>query len=316
MRSTLASRPELADFDVLHAHDGIGANALADLRECGLIRGYLRTVHHVDRFADPRVQALEARSIRAASGVLCVSEVWQQRLRDEFGISAARVTNGVDLARFVPERSSRDQQLAQRLGLRAHPVVLTVGGIEARKNTRALLQAFISLRRRLPSAQLVIAGGASLLDHDAETRRFADEAAAADLRIGVGQPIVPAGVLTDDEMPALYRLADVLAMPSLLEGFGLAALEARACGTPAVVSERPPFTEHFGAGDVHWCDPQGVESIAQALLRAVAQRERQRPAVCARFGWPASAARHVDLYRAFQEEKGDARDALPAALAG
>lgn len=318
MREHVDAAGRRARFDVLHAHDGIGANALADLQERGRIAGYLRTVHHVDRFADPRVQALEERSIRRASGVLCVSELWRERLQAEHGIAAARVDNGVDLARFAPEPAPRDRQVAERLGLRARPVVLTVGGIEARKNTRALLQAFIALRRRLPQAQLVIAGGASLLDHDAEARRFAEEAAAAGLAIGAGCAIVPTGVLADDDMPSLYRLADALAMPSLLEGFGLAALEARACGTPAVVSAAPPFTEHFGAADVHWCDPHSPASIAQALLAAVADRRRERPALCRRFDWHASAQRHAALYREFAgpTENPDARDELPAALAG
>lgn len=323
LRTHLETLLAACRFDVLHAHDGIGANALADLRARGLVPGYLRTVHHVDRFADPRVQQLEERSIRHASGVLCVSELWRTRLRAEFGIAAARVTNGVDLVRFAPERSPHDARLAARLGLHARPVVLSVGGIEARKNSAALLQAFVLLRNRLPQAQLVIAGGASLLDHGGEERRFAATAAAAGLTIGPGADIVPTGVLADADMPSLYRIADVLAMPSLIEGFGLAALEARACGVPAVVSAIEPFTEHFGERDVHWCDPRRPDSIAQALLAAAADTARERPEVCLRFDWQASARRHVELYREFvdrsnplAQETNDARDALPAALAG
>jgi glycosyltransferase involved in cell wall biosynthesis len=102
-------------------------------------------------------------------------------------------------------------------------------------------------------------------------------------------------------MPALYRSADVLAMPSLLEGFGLAALEALACGTPAVVSRIAPFSEHFADGDVEWADPLDSASIADALQRAVAQgRHREAPPVCGRFAWAHSAERHEALYRDLQ----------------
>ena len=73
LREHLGRLLQRGQFDVLHAHDGIGANALADLQELGRIGGYLRTVHHYDRYADPRVQAWEDRSIRAARRVLCVS---------------------------------------------------------------------------------------------------------------------------------------------------------------------------------------------------------------------------------------------------
>jgi glycosyltransferase involved in cell wall biosynthesis len=150
----------------------------------------------------------------------------------------------------------------------------------------------------LPHAQLVVAGGASLLDHRAEGEAFRAEAAAAGLRIGPGETVVLTGPLADAEMPALYRRADVLAMPSLIEGFGLAALEALACGTPAIVSRIAPFTEHFDNGDVEWADPLQPASIADALQRAVARgRHRCTPAVCRRFSWAASAAHHESLYR-------------------
>jgi glycosyltransferase-like protein len=299
MRTHLAALLACERFDVLHAHDGIGANALADLAEQGRIPGYVRTVHHVDRYGDERVQAWEERSIRAASQVLCVSALWRERLHKEYGIDAAQVDNGVDLQRYTPQCSPGDEAVAQRHGIGARrPAVLTVGGIEARKNTRRLLQATVLLRMRLPHVQLVVAGGASLLDHRAEGEAFRAEAAAAGLRIGPGETVVLTGPLADAEMPALYRRADVLAMPSLIEGFGLAALEALACGTPAIVSRIAPFTEHFDNGDVEWADPLQPASIADALQRAVARgRHRCTPAVCRRFSWAASAAHHESLYR-------------------
>ena len=302
LRAHLASLLQRERFDILHAHDGIGANALADLVQQGAVDGYLRTVHHVDRYGDARVQSWEERSIRAATRVLCVSASWCRRLRDEYGVEAAQVTNGVDMSRYTPRPDPRDLQLARRHGIgRGRPVVLTVGGVEARKNTRRLLQALLQLRQRLPRAQLVVAGGASLLDHSGEATAFRSEAAAAGLAIGRGEAIVLTGPLPDADMPALYRRADVLAMPSLLEGFGLAALEALACGTPAVVSNIAPFSEHFAEGDVQWADPLDSESIAGALQRAVAQgRLHEVPAVCRRFAWAHSAERHEALYRLSQ----------------
>jgi glycosyltransferase-like protein len=298
MRDQLGVLLERERFDVLHAHDGIGANALADLADRGLFAGYVRTVHHIDWYGDARVQAWEERSIRAASQVLCVSALWRRRLHDEYGIEAAQVENGVDTERYTPSPGARDEVVAQRYGIGARrPVVLTVGGIEARKNTHRLLQAVLKLRTRLPEVQLVVAGGASLLDHRAEVDAFHAEASAAGLAIGHGEPIVLTGPLADSEMSALYRRADVLAMPSLLEGFGLAALEALACGTPAVVSLIAPFTEHFGHDDVAWADPLDSDSIADALQRALVRgRHRNVPAVCRRFSWTASAAHHEALY--------------------
>src|SRR5262249_7910479 len=154
----------------------------------------------------------------------CVSAMWHGRLLEQFGVLADSVTNGIDLDRFTPYADQHDATMAIFLGSR-RPRVLAVGGIEARKNSTRLLQAFVRLRATFPSAQLVIAGGASLLPHDAEVRAFRSTADAAGIALGADAPVFVTGPLPDAAMPALYRAADVVAMPSLLEGFGLAALE-------------------------------------------------------------------------------------------
>jgi len=302
MRATLTNLLQHERFDVLHAHDGIGGNALADLVLRGTIGGYVRTVHHVDRFDDAQLQSWEERSIRDAAQVLCVSRLWRERLRRDYGIAASLVTNGVDLERFRPEPCPGDADIARRNGMAAgRPVVLGVGGVEARKNSVRLLNAFMIARGRLPALQLVIAGGASVLDHSAELRAFHETAAAAGLHLGPGADVTLTGPVADDDLPALLRRADVLAMPSLIEGFGLAALEALASGTPAVVSRIAPFTEHFRPGDVFFADPLQPMDIAQALVAAIdSGRSGAAPAVCHAHSWSASARRHDVLYRQFE----------------
>ena len=298
----LAPRLEQTRFDVLHAQDGLGANALATLQQRGLIAGFVRTVHHLDPFADPQLAAWQTRGVRAACGVLCVSRLWQQRLQDELGVQAHCVNNGVDLARYTGMPDARDVALARRLGLRGGPVFLAVGGIEARKNTRRVLQAFALLKPALPQAQLLIAGGASLLDHADYTQAFNDDLSASGLQEGAGGDVVITGALDDADMPSLFRLADVLVMASIREGFGLVVLEALASGTPVVASRIAPFTEYLGDDTASWADPLDTASIAQAMRHALdparAALLRAPPAVCHRYSWAASAARHVDLYRA------------------
>jgi glycosyltransferase-like protein len=295
-------------FDVLHAHDGIGGNALADLADAGMIDGFVRTVHHLDPFDDTRLAAWQTRSVLRARQVLCVSPGWCRTLKADFGIDAALVANGVDCERFSRTPDAADVALAQRLGLRADaPIFLSVGGIEARKNSVRLLEAFLQVRENLPMAQLVIAGGASLLDHSDCRRSFDALAASAGLVPGPGHDLVLTGALPDADMPALFRRADALLMPSLREGFGLVVLEALACGTPVVVSQRAPFTEYLGdtvgAGHALYADPLDAGSIAAAMRQAIdparrAALARAVPPVCRCHSWSASAAHHVALYRA------------------
>src|ERR1700709_1625181 len=162
-------------FDVLHAQDSISGNALAELAAEGEIAGFVRTVHHLDHFNNPRLAAWQTRAWRDADRVLCVSEVWTREMRDTYGVEAATVPNGVDLKRYSTQRTPHDERLRQRLGLDGNePVVLAVGGIEPRKNTLGLLDVFAAWVEQYPQAHLVIAGGASLLDHDVYAQGFMD----------------------------------------------------------------------------------------------------------------------------------------------
>ncbi len=170
-----------------------------------------------------------------------------------------------------------------------------MGGVERRKNTVNLLRAFHLVRRQLPRAALLVVGGATLLDHSAYRREF-------DALDPAGVSVV--GPVTDAEMVAAYRMADVLAFPSIVEGFGLAVVEAMAAGTPVVTSDIAPFTEYLRAGEALRVDPLDVPALAAALVRAtdpaVAAGLRAAGRVAAgRFGWPAAAAAHVAAYRSF-----------------
>ncbi|MFC0398003.1 MSMEG_0565 family glycosyltransferase [Paraburkholderia rhizosphaerae] len=291
-----------ASFDVLHAQDSISGNALAELRADGVIRGYLRTVHHLDAFRDPRLAHWQQRAYADADAVFCVSEAWTQTMKTRFGIDAVTVNNGVDVQRFRAAREMDDVMLPAELGVRGDPLVLAVGGIEERKNTLQLLEAFALLRKTRRDAQLVIAGGASLLDHDAYTRRFTARAAELGLSIGPGEAIVVTGALDDDAIPALMRRADVVAMVSLREGFGLVVLEALSSGAPVVVSQIAPFTGYLNDRVCYWAQPHDASSIAAALQRAIDDRRGidftdAVSALLQRFSWRASALRHLALYR-------------------
>ena len=291
-------------FDVLHAQDAIGGNALADLVERGEIASFMRTVHHLDVFDEPQLMAWQHRAYALASQVLCVSQGWCDRLQAEHGVSTSLVNNGVDLERYTPAARRDDDAVASRYGLRpGGPLFLAVGGVEARKNTVRTLQAFARFRATHPGAQLAIAGGASLLDHDDYARQFRTVLAGGDLRAHVAM----LGPVPDADMPALLRLADVVLMPSLREGFGLVVLEALASGTPVVVSDLAPFTEYLAPDEQQdhacWADPVDVSSIERAMRRALDPRHklalaRGTPAVCERFSWQRSARDHEVLYRA------------------
>jgi glycosyltransferase-like protein len=295
--------PAARRFDVFHAQDGISGNALATLKADRMIPRFARTVHHLDDFSDPKLGKLQNRSVTASDARFVVSRLWREQLRARFDLDSTLVGNGVDLARFRSEPDGREPRLRTRLGLGVGPIVLAVGGVEQRKNTRAILEAFCQFRRLHDGAQLVIAGGASVLDHTTYRAAFDADVAASGLPAGA---LVVTGRMADADMPALYRLADMLAFPSVKEGFGLVAIEAMASGLPAVVSRIAPFTEYLSERDVVWCDPASPRSIADAMMLALSEPVRSRlaergPVVAARHGWAEAARAHLEIYARLAE---------------
>jgi glycosyltransferase-like protein len=291
-------------FDVFHAQDGISANALATLKERGLIRAFARTVHHLDQFADPRLQRLQVRGITAADQLFVVSHLVQGELRERFGREAVIVGNGVDVKRFSSAEGPEDADLRARLDLTgAGPVFLAIGGVEARKNTHGILEGFTQVWQLRPDAVLVIAGGASVLDHHAYQVRFNEMLEQSGLPATSVRVIGP---MAQADMPALYRLADCLVFPSLREGFGLVVLEAMASGVPVVTARIAPFTEYLSEESVIWCDPQSARSIAEGMLMALIEPLRVQMiaaghALALQHDWRQTALAHIATYETLAE---------------
>jgi glycosyltransferase-like protein len=298
-------RDRLGGFDVVHAQDCISANAALALRDAGVIRAVLRTVHHVDDFRSPSLIACQERSIVAPDGVVCVSEPWVRRLREDFGVDAGLVGNGVDARRHRPPRDA-----AERAGDRAalgfdRFTVLAVGGIEPRKGSLTLLDAIA----RLDDALLVVAGGATLFDYRDELDRFAERRTA----LGLGDERVRVlGPVSDDELARLYRAADVLAFPSVKEGFGLVVLEALASELPVVASDLDVLRGFVTDGrSALLVGPGDSAALAAALARVAdpplaARLRAGGRAVVARHTWDAAAAAHERAYAAFLAARASA----------
>ncbi|KAB1069635.1 MSMEG_0565 family glycosyltransferase [Methylobacterium planeticum] len=295
--------PAACDFDVFHAHCGITGNALATLARRRLIHGFVRTVHHIDSFADPQLAHWQDRAIFDANRLLGVSRLWAECLVRDYGRAAEIVGNGVDLDLYGPEPAAEDADLRARWGLGAGPVFLSVGGFEERKNSLRIIEAFAALRAEEPAAQLVVVGGASLLDHAAYQARCRAALDRAGLEVGIGRAVVQTGPVPQAAMPGFYRLARALVFPSLREGFGLCVLEAMACGTPAIVAGQPPFTEYLTPDDALFVDPENAGAILGALRAALdptlhAYLSGAGPRLAAGHGWRACAERHLAAYAA------------------
>jgi glycosyltransferase-like protein len=309
-------------FDVMHAQDCLSANAALDLREIGAVRHIIRTVHHVDAFRSPSLVACQNRSIVEPDALLCVSEPWVDFLAREFGRGARLVGTGVDAARYRPARDAAERRRDRAVaGLDGRLAVLTIGGIEPRKGSITLLDAFARLRALVPELDplLVLAGGATLFDYRDEIDRF--HACAAELRVAPHVRVL--GSLPPGDIERLYRAADLFALPSTKEGFGLVVLEALASRLPVVASDLGVFRTFLEHGRSARLVPVGdAEALARELARLArdpGERDRLRAGgdgVVAAHSWDAVAAAHEPAYRALLSHPGRSRRPLPAAPRG
>ncbi len=288
-------------YDIMHSQDCISARAATRVRDAGAGVPVIRTVHHVDDFTTPALIECQLRAMVEPDRVLVVSEQWRRILLDEYHIEADVVRNGVDPSRFPPVSAARAVQVRASVGAGDRFVFLAVGGIEPRKGSTALFRALGLLRGRGLHPMLVMLGGHSFRDYEAYRRGAL--ALLPELGLGLGVDIVEVGTVPDDVLAAWYRSADALAYPSTMEGFGLAALEALAADLPVVASDLPVFREFLTDGrDALLPAVDDPDALADALARVMTDDglratlvEGGRTVVPA-FTWPASAARHTQIY--------------------
>jgi glycosyltransferase involved in cell wall biosynthesis len=182
------------------------------------------------------------------------------------------IPGAVDLVRFAPD-GTREQN-RQRFGIGPGPVALTVRRLVERMGIDLLIRA----AAEVPGLQVVIGGDGPL--------RAELDALAASLKV----PAKFLGYVRDEDLPSLYRSADLFVLPTrALEGFGLVAIEAMACGTPAMGTPVGAIPEVLGPLKLVFEDST-PQAIAGGIRRFLADRDgalgaRCRAHVAAHYDW-------------------------------
>lgn len=199
--------------------------------------------------------------------------------------------------RFQPVGEDKIRRVREKYQL-PERFVLYLGGFDTRKNVGQLIRSFARLDdERRAGWKLVIAGQLPEVDSSffPDPRRLARE-------LGVDNSILSPGFVAEEDKPALYSSARAFLYPSDYEGFGLPPLEAMACGTPVIASNRSSLPEVVGSAgcllDPH--DTDGWCESVRAVIHKDSLVEDLRPrglAQARRFSWERAARETLAVYQ-------------------
>ncbi|MBW3556372.1 MAG: glycosyltransferase [Actinobacteria bacterium] len=303
--------------DAIHANywlSGLAGHTLKHELDLPLVS----TFHTLDRVkAEVDLSENGQRRSQAESDVIGCSDAILASCEDEvtqlvrlYGADADRievVPLGVDHAFFAPNPASAHDsgraprgQARRAVGLpEDQPILLFVGRIQPLKGLEVAVRALAELAGRVPEALLVVVGGPSGVDGEAEVERVQDLV----VRLGLAPQVRFFAPQPHELLSTFYRAADVCVVPSRSESFGLVALEAAACGTPVVASAVGGLTSLVRNGETGLLiDSRRPGDFADAIAQVLADddlawRLGRRAAEHARgYTWTVAAARLRRLY--------------------
>ena len=233
--------------------------------------------------------ALNRRSARDYQRIVCTTR-WAAAEFERIGTpNLTRIPLGVDLELFSPERYS--DTLRESYAKPDQALLVHCGRLSVEKKPHRSLAALAGLRAAGVDAVLVVAGDGPLragLERAARRRSL---------------PVQFAGFITDPKnLATLLASADVVVAPGPVETFGLAALEALACGTPVVVSASSALPEVIGDAGIAVSGGDFADGVRAILARDAVARRTAARARGEEFGWQASVAAFLAVHEALKTD--------------
>jgi mannosylfructose-phosphate synthase len=246
----------------------------------------------------------ELKVFQAVNGQTATTQAQIQIMESLYDFQSENISiipPGVDIDAFQPGKPS------ENLGV-PNNYIFCLSRIDENKGHELLLNAFDIVRRNLPEIHLVIGGGSTrpkprekqLLNRLEETIK----------EKGMSNRVHLVGYVPDDRIKSFYQQARIFVLPSTFEPFGMTALEAIACGTPAIVSKFAGVSEFLhDHTDTIVTDPTDSEKFASDILEILKDRKLTEQieieglkTVRERFSWNAIAEMHLEFYEKFMQK--------------
>ncbi|MBU1326631.1 glycosyltransferase family 4 protein [Patescibacteria group bacterium] len=218
--------------------------------------------------------------LRQAKKIIAVSKTSKQEIIDHFGIDPSKIAvtyEGVD------EKVKSQKRIIE------DPYFLYVGNAYPHKNLELLLRAFQAfIVNSLPfTVKLVLVG---------KEDYFYSKLKLIVKELDLGDEVIYFGEANDTQLTNLYGNAIALIFPSLMEGFGLPAIEALSCGCPVICSDIPVFHEILEDVPTYF-DPFSVSDLLAKMTQVVKKQHKEiRSIDLAKFSWEKMAKETLDIY--------------------
>ncbi len=291
-------------FDIVHAHDWLCANAMIWIKQ-GRGHKSVLTIHSTEfgrcgnvfyNGQSVRIREQERAGTYWADKIITVSQTTKDEIAWMYEVPESKIhviNNGVNAERFAFNMDPGHEKRNFAIGP-LDPTVLFCGRLVWQKGADILIEAIPEILSNTPSAKFIFAGDGY--------QRGALEARARQL--GVAHAVRFVGYSNGLTLTKLFKLCEVVCVPSRNEPFGIVVLEAWSAGKPVVVTETggpKEFVEHEVNGlkiyprvdSVAW----GINRIFSNFDRARWMGENGRKELQKRFTWEKISGQNIDVYR-------------------
>ena len=248
-----------------------------------------------------RYKLLFSKTIKTADKIIAISNRTKKDLINYFNIPAKEI-EVIYLAadeKFKLLNKEEINGIRQKYNLN-FPFILYVGTLEARKNIPTLIKAFYKLKKKNIEHKLVIAGKKGW--------KYKNIFEIME-KLNLQNDVIFTGYVPDEDLPALYNVADLFVYPSLYEGFGLPPLEAMACGTPVITSNTSSLPEVVGDAGI-MVDPYDVDGLADAMYEVLTDEGLRANMIkkglerTEMFSWEKCARETLEVYKKVYNQTG------------